>query len=285
MTKVLLVLLFVAVIGGSALGQAGSVKGTLTLNKEAVTLKHAYAHLNDNAEKLAGRKRELRILLVDGEVPADSLYGASFPAVWDLAMAGTVKGLLIEMDPADPQSINIILLEKPTEAGRSLTSLSMSRSGQKLFKEWKLTPQRVAGALDRPEDENPGSEMPSATFSVKFDAPITREPPITADLKGAAAVKSPQVTALLARLDAIGRGDLDAVRATCSKRANRRLDTMPPEAFAELKKMGKQIAAEQRKSLKKVQRVIVRGNRALVIISKNEYATVVKEDGKWKSDD
>jgi hypothetical protein len=187
--------------------------------------------------------------------------------------------LLIQMNPADPNNISIVLLEKPTQPGASLTTLTMSRTGQKLFKEWRLKENRITGALD---DAN---SLPSAAFSLRFDAPIAKEPPVSADHNGAAALQCPQVAALRAKIDAVGRGDLAAIRAVSSKRANRRLDRLPPEALQQLKSMGKQMAAEQRKALANVQRVIVRGNRATVILNKNESATVVKEDGKWKSDD
>lgn len=266
-------------------GPAGTVEGRLTLNKQPITLKAAYAHLQDNAEKIPGQSKTLRILLVDREVPEDSLVGNAFPPIWDLAMEGSVRGLLIEMNPADSQNITIVLLDKPSQPGASLTTLTKSRSGQKLFKEWRLSDDRVRGALDHGEEESKEGSLPSAVFSVRFDAPVTREPLISADLKGTAALQSPQVAALRAKIDAVGRGDLAAIRSVSSKRANRRLDRMPPEAFKQLKSMGKQIAAEQRKSLSKVQRVIVRGNRATVILTKNESATLVKEDSKWKTDD
>src|SRR4051812_2901620 len=38
-------------------GPAGTVQGRLTLNKQPVILKVAYAHLQDNAEKISGKSK------------------------------------------------------------------------------------------------------------------------------------------------------------------------------------------------------------------------------------
>jgi hypothetical protein len=265
--------------------QPGTVEGNLTLNKQSVVLKYAYAHLHDNAEKVLNRPRELRILLVDREVPPDALMGMAFPPVWGLARDGAVRGLLIELNPADPNNINIILLDKPKEEGRSMTTLSMSKTGAKLFKEWRLTDKRVSGALDRKEESSSDLDFPTAEFTVRFDAPISREHAITAELKGPQAARSPQVAALLLRADAIMRWDMAALKAVSTKRSMAQIESLPPSVVAEFKKVAKKEGAQQKKELAKAQRVVVRGDRATVIIAKGQYATVVKEGGKWKVDD
>lgn len=284
----LVVLVVTAVFSPSARGQAGTVQGTLSINGKPVGISHAYVHLHNNEEKVISRPRELRILLADREVPSDALNGVGFSPIWDLAREGKVRGILMELDPAKPDNLNIVILDKPSEPGHSLATLSLSRTGTKMFKQWTLTPKRLTAAIDH-EDSNSGnsreSGLPSVSFSVSFDAPVVMEPSVTADLKGAAARSSPQVQALAAKADALIRSDMAALRKNNTQRANRRLDTYPPEVLAQFKTVGKQAGIEQKKTLARVQRVVVRGKRAIVILSPNEWATVAFEDGKWKVDD
>ncbi len=55
-----------------------------------------------------------------------------------------------------------------------------------------------------------------------------------------------------------------------------------PEAVKYMKEGG----AEMKKELKKIKRVVVRGDSAVAIFEgNNQWAKFVKEDGEWKSDD
>src|SRR5687768_3933207 len=114
------VLLILAMIGSPASAEPGTVKGTVEARGKAVELKYSYAHLHDNAEGLLTRPRELRILLSDREVPPDALHGISWLRVEDMAMEGKVQGLLLELDPAKPDTLVAVLLARPAEAGLSL---------------------------------------------------------------------------------------------------------------------------------------------------------------------
>jgi len=49
--------------------------------------------------------------------------------------------------------------------------------------------------------------------------------------------------------------------------------------------ISKEAAVDLEKSLKTIQRVIVRGDRAVVIFANKGWANFVKEGGQWKSDD
>src|SRR5205823_5946401 len=104
-------------------------------------------------------------------------------------------------------------------------------------------------------------------------------------LIGKAAIASQPVAVLRAKMDAFIRGDLAAARKLSSRRAQARLDRLPREVWQQIRAMSKREGASQKKALANVQRVVFRGDHAIVIISKNEWATVVKEDGKWRSDD
>ncbi len=264
---------------------ANTAAGTLRINGTSIKLTHARAHLHDNAEGLISRKSELRILLTDREVPATALYGVSFPPVWQMAMRGEVQGLLLEMDPADPNNINAIVLQKPREAGRSLMNLGASVTGGKLFKEWKLAGGRVSGSIDRGKDEpSENEDIPNIAYTVRFDAKVDAEPPVTQDLKGAQALASAPVRALLLAADAMSRADFPALKKLSTASGAARLDELIATAGGQAKTIARQNGTEMKALLKKVKRVVIRGDRATVIMPDGNSAAVVREAGAWKTD-
>jgi hypothetical protein len=262
----------------------GTVEGTFTVDGKEIALTHAYAHLHDDAEGLIGRK-QLRILLTDREVPQKALAGISFLPVEDMAIQGKVQGLLMTMAPNNPNEIRAVPLLKPAERGASLTNWSLSASGKKLFKEWKLAPTRVVGAIDH-EDKTEHSFItgPRVSWSLRFSAPVFNEPAITDDLRGKAAQASPQVKALRLAADAMARGDFATLKKLSSDRSNRQMEVGLSMQGPQAKTFVKQMGAEMKKTLPKIQRVIVRGDHAVAILSKNEWATLVREGGQWKTD-
>jgi hypothetical protein len=270
-------------LAAPAFGQtAGTASGAVTIDGRQVTLKYATAYVRDNYEKLLDKPRLMRILLSDREVGADSLRGVAMPSIYALAREGAVRGIMIELDPSNPQSINVTFLDKPSDPGRFMTSLSLCKTGAKLFKVWKQSATRVMGALDHEGQKSDDPDLARPGFSIEFDAPVIAESAVTADLKGAAAQKSPQIATLRARAAAIGKWDMVAIRSLCTKSALKSLESMPPEALAEMKKDAANQAAMQKKQLARAQKVIVRGDRAVVIISKNDFSTLVREGGRWK---
>src|SRR5262245_59807878 len=76
----------------------GVVQGTLQVNEKKITLRHAYAHLHDNAEGALDETERFRVLLADREAPPDALDGIAFLPVMDLARHGQIQGVLFEMD-------------------------------------------------------------------------------------------------------------------------------------------------------------------------------------------
>jgi hypothetical protein len=263
----------------------GTVKGTFELNGKRVELKHAYAHLHDNAEKLLDRPRELRILLTDREVTRESLHGIVFLPVEDLAEQGKVQGLLFELDPAKPNEMVATLLARPSEPGRGLMRTTHSVTGSKLFKRWSFDKQRVIGEIERLSKPNPDlPDLPVASFTLEFSAPVFNEPAITADLRGKAALNSPQVQTLSAVAGRMAAGDLAGARKFVSERGNRRFDLMMKLSGTDAAKLAKQGGLEMKRRAKSVQRVVVRGDRAVALYSKNEWATLVREGGRWKTD-
>jgi hypothetical protein len=261
----------------------GVASGSLKVNEKTVTLRHAYAHLHDNAEGLLDETERFRVLVTDREVPSNALDGIAFLPVMDMAKQGRVQGLLFEMDPDDPDNVVMTLLFPPSGPGRFLIRQTINVSGKELFKDWSLKDNRVVGAIERSGEREPGlSNFPAISYSVKFSAPVFNEPKVSADLKDRAALDSPQARLLFAKADALAKGDFAAAQKISTERANRWNQTFLAGAKAD--SLAKQ-AAEMKKSLQKIQRVVERGDRAVVILPDKQWFTFVREGGEWKSDD
>jgi hypothetical protein len=261
----------------------GVARGTLRVNEKNITLRYAYAHSHDNAEGLLDQTERFRVLFADREVPPNALDGIAFLPVMDLARQGQVQGLLFEMAPDDPNNVVMTLLQPPSGQGRFLIRQTINVTKEDLFKDWKLTDRRVAGAIERHGEREPGmADFPAISYSVRFDAPIFNEPKVTADLKGRAAQESPQVRLLSAKADALAKGDIESAQKVCTDRANRLNHSFLADAKAG--SLAKN-AAEMKKSLQKVQRVVERGDRAVVILSAKQWFSFLREGGEWKSDD
>jgi hypothetical protein len=261
----------------------GVARGSLQVNEKKITLRHAYAHLHDNAEGLLEKTERFRVLVTDREVTPDALDGIAFLPVMDLAKEGRVQGLLFEMDPDDPDNVVMTLLIPPSGPGRLLIRQTINVTGEELFKDWSLKGNRVVGAIERSGEREPGlSNFPAISYSVKFDAPVFNEPKVSADLKGRAALDSPQAQLLFAKADALAKGDFAAAQKVSTERANRWnqsfLAGVKPDSLARQ-------AAEMKKSLQKIQRVVERGDRAVVILPGKQWFRFVREGGEWKSDD
>jgi hypothetical protein len=264
--------------------ESGTAKGSLRVNDKTITLRYAYAHLHDNAEGLLDNAEKFRVLITDREVPPNALDGIAFLPVMELARQGQVQGLLFEMDREEPNNVVMTLLQQPSGSGRFLLRQTINVSGgEDLFKGWKLTDKQVAGAIERRGERESGPvDFPAISYSVQFDAPIFNEPKVTADLKGKAAQDSPQARLLSAKADALAKGDFAAAQKVCTERANHWNKAFL--AGAKSSSVAKE-AAGLKKSLQKIQRVVERGDRSIVILPNKQWFTFVREGGEWKSDD
>jgi len=261
----------------------GVARGSLQVDGKTITLRHAYAHLHDNAEGLIEQTEKFRVLFTDREVPSNALDGIGFLPVMELARQGQAQGVLFEMAPDNPNNVVMTLLVPPSKPGRLLIRQTINVDGEDLFKEWSLKDHRVVGAIERKGEREPGLvDFPAISYSVKFDAPIFNEPQVSADLKGRAALDSPQARLLFEKADALAKGDLAAARKVSTERANRRNQAFLADTKAD--SLAKK-AAEMKKSLQKIQRVVERGDRAVVILPGKQWFSFVREGGEWKSDD
>ncbi|HKQ76176.1 MAG TPA: hypothetical protein VJ810_20950 [Blastocatellia bacterium] len=264
----------------------GKAEGSLQINEKSITLRYAYAHLHDNAEGLLEQSERLRVLITDREVSPNELAGIAFLPVMELAKQGRAQGIMFEMSPDDPSNVVMTLLKTPSKPGQFLLRESINVSGQELFKDWSLTSQRVVGAIERRGAREPSlSDYPAVSYSVRFSAPVFNEPKVTADLKGRAALESPQARVLSAKADALTKGDFATVNKLSTERANRRNGEVFALGNAKATQLAREAGAEMKKSLAKIQRVVERGDRAIVIFPSKQWSTFVREGGEWKSDE
>jgi hypothetical protein len=264
----------------------GRVQGTLAVNGKDIVLTQAYAHLHDNAEGLLDRPQELRLLLVNGEVPQEALAGISLLPVEEMAREGKVRGLLLKLDPKDHRRLEVTLLDPPRGPGQTLVTRTLSTIGGKPPLELKIGPQRVHGALEH-HDTGPSAtgERPRLDYALRFSAPLFQEMPVTAVLQGRAAQNSPQMRVLRAKARALEKGAFASLPRLATARANRRTRAFLAQAGPEAGSLAKQAAAGMQESIKHLQRVVVRGKRAVAIFAGKQWQNFVRERGEWKSDD
>ena len=263
---------------------AGTAKGSLKAGGKDIPLKHSIAYQLDNAEGLLDRPRELRIVLTDREVPQQALAGIAFPPVMQLAREGKVQGIMLRLDPSDRKNILVTLLAAPSDPRMSLTNLTVSGS-QDAFKKLDIANNRVIGEMAYKESRTGSADMPSLDFSIGFNSPLFNDPAVTADLKGEAARKSPQAQLLREKAAALAKGDFEGLKKLSTERQNKSTDEFLRQMGPKAKLFAKEAAAEISKSLKTLERVVVRGNRAVAIVGKGEWMTFVQEGGQWCSDD
>lgn len=264
----------------------GKAQGILKIGDGTIELKEAYAHFHDNAEGLLDRPKEMRIVVCDREIPQESLRGIAFLPVETLAKEGKVVGLLLQFDPSDQSKMVVTVLRTPSQQGASLITLSLADMGQKLFKKLAISQTRLDGEVEYSEKGNPGSEyLPGISYSVKFTAPVFNELPVTADLKGKAAQDSPQAKIAREKMNAMKKGDFEAVKRLSTERSKHQTDLLLAQMGSKAPSIAKEIAGEMEQSLKKIERVVVRDSTAVMIYSDKAWSHFALEDGQWKSDD
>jgi len=247
----------------------GTASGRYKDDEADFTFAHAIALELDNTEGLLDTPREMRVLLTDRELPVAVLYGQSFPPVWTLVQEGKVRGLLLKFDPADRTSVVLTVLAKP-EPGYSLATLSMSNT-EGLWSRLDASPTRVVGEFKADASEK---------VQLRFSAPVFTNP-VEADLKGPAAAASEPVKAILARAEAMAKGDLATAASLSTETSAARLNDIPPE----FKKMMAKELPKLVARLKATKRVVIRRETAVVMLGPGEYASAAKVDGIWKAAD
>lgn len=255
----------------------GSVQGELEAGGQKTPLKFARAELHDNAEGLLDKGPELRILLTDVEVGPEAIYGIAFLPVTVQAREGKVRGVLVTMQPNDPGVAYVTVLAVPTEKGASLTTFSLSSKPVPVIADFKMDGKTVSGSFKFGSEELRSSGL-------KFSAPINPEPAVSADLKGKAAQDSAQVKSMRARATAMSKGDAAGVAKLSTPAENRDLEgavaALGPQATQMMREAGRDMLG----TFGKVERVVVRGERAVVIFrNKESWQDMALVDGQWKT--
>ena len=260
-------------IGGLALMAApafaidpGVASGRYTDDETEIVFTHAIAIERDNTEGLLEYAREIRIALTDREIPLSALLGQGFPPIWSMASEGRVRGVLLSLNPTDRTGMVVTVLDKP-EPGYSLTNLSVSDS-EGLWSRLDVASNRVIGET-RPD----AMEKLTANFS----APLFNDR-VKADLKGPAAAASEPAQAVVARAEALIRGDMAAAAALSTEASAARLRTFPPEALAMIRRELPKVVDR----MKSVRRVVIREQTAVIFLGPGEYANATREGGVWK---
>ena len=256
-----------ALAAGPALAiDPGRAVGRYRRDEDEIAFSHAIALSLDNVEDLSTRKTEMRVLLSDREMPVSAIVGLAFPPVWRMARSGALRGLLLEFDPGDRTRLNAVALAKPEE-GYSLASISMSDSSG-LWSRLDIGATRIEAELKVGASE---------TMDFRFDAPIFNNA-VVADLRGAEAQASEPVKVVLARAEALVRGDLPAIAGLSTDDSAAGLAAMPPEMM----KLARAEMPRLARRLKAVQRVVIRRESAAVMIGPGEWASLVLVNGAWK---
>lgn len=243
----------------------GTATGSYDLDGQKVAFTHAVALQTDDAENLRPQGAGLRVLLSDVEVGVDSIAAPVFPQVTSLAKAGKLHGLLLDFDPAKPDALHITVLDGDQNGMSNSTSLN--ESGGLWSKIEVKDGQIVATLKDRPG------------IKVSFTAPILQDP-IKNDFKGVSAQANSIAALLKDQANAIGRGDLTAIKAGMSKRRAPEVDHAPPGMVASMKQQAPMMLA----SVGQITRLIVRENTATAIGPNGSFNSFVREDGVWKID-
>lgn len=156
-----LVFFLLAVIPTASAIDPGRVTGHVSAGDTRIELRQAYAHLH---HARGDRAPQLRVVLADREIPQESLAGPDVQAVLALARTGELRGLLLELDPDDPDTLTlIVLLPQPPDG--AFTALRGREAPGPILRNLGVAPQRVGGDLSCPPS-------PTLDCSAHFSAPL-----------------------------------------------------------------------------------------------------------------
>lgn len=284
-----LVLFLLLAAGLPAVGLAidpGRVQGSLQVHGRAVSLTHAYAHLHDNTEGLLAYPQALRLLFVDREVPPEALTGISLRLLGQLAREGRVQGLLLCLDPNNQRRFTVTLLYPPATPGGSFLTQRGGRSGRQPRLELQLSSSNrvgVAVASQAVGGADP-DKLPDLQYALRGSAPLFHEMPVTAVLVGQKARQSPQMELLRDLAAALARGAFASVERLTTA-ANQGTWTSLAQKGPAAGYVAKQAAAQLEEARQSLQKVVVRGERAVAICAGRQWFSFMRQGGAWRLDD
>jgi len=203
----------------------------------------------------------------------------------DMARQGKVRGLLLTFDPHDHTNVTVTFLYQPGHPAAGLHTQSRLHS-RGVMNNLHITAQRVVGEIADKEGAQ-FSDLPTITYATSFSAPLFHEPKVTQDLQGQAAKDSVQVQVLRAVADAMDKVDFAALRALATARFNHEVDTLRALGGAQVAEVAtyvRETAAEMAQAIAEVQRLVVRGNHAVVLFSDKSSRELERVGNEWKID-
>lgn len=273
-----------ALAGAAALvtpgAEAGEVSGSLQMSGKPVAASHVLVHLHDNAEGVM--QRSLKILVSEAAVKPDLLDGIGDMRAMHHGRDGRVHGVLFQIDPKSPGEVGAVRLEKRIDGDYDAGG-SYGSDSKPAVSELRISADRVHLRLKQPRD----ASTPGLEFDLVIDAPIHREPAITAELQGAAMRASPAYLAVSRMFDAQAKGDMDTV-VKLSSAAARATFYEPALAAGQREQLvaGMRQAGRGAKAvLAKTTRLVERGSFALILVDKDRFFSAVRENGEWRIGD
>jgi len=262
----------------------GTAQGTMTADGITVPLTHAYALVYGNEEGML-EGPEMRVLLTDRDVPIAVLSGPILDRLDGMARKGEVRGLVLRLDLQQLAKgpINGTVLLAPADPETSLTFLTLS--GGEGIESLQVTDTRVSGKVAFSVAGDTPAE--SATAQAAFGAPKFRDE-ISARMTGAEAASSPPAQVLARWNDALRNGDFEQLRSLSGDDKYHELEAFRAEVgndgFRKVVASEVPSGDEVRRQIKEV---IIRGNRAFIIIDDDEarnVATATRIGDHWVVD-
>ncbi|MBI4559100.1 MAG: hypothetical protein HY706_16065 [Candidatus Hydrogenedentes bacterium] len=267
---------------------AAESKGTLKVGDETIPLTHVYALQRDNEEGALDAP-ELRLLFADREIALTLLEPPVLSRLDAMAREKKLQGVLLRFDPKQsPREVHGTVYHAPANPQESMAFFTLS--GEEAgFKSLEVNEGKISGDAVYEEGEaGSESDVPKFSYRVTFTAPVQKPTPLSASLKGAEAVKSPQAQAYLAYQDAVRKVDFQAAKASSTAEKFKALEEfvqlVGKDAFAE---QAKQFVPERAIQEKRITGVYVRGTNATLIVKDEtgmQIVTLVEDGGTWKAD-
>ena len=268
------ILVIIILSMSQAVAGVTDLDGTFTADGKDVPFRHIKALLHDNAEGLLSSPTQLRLLITDVEVPIDSLYGLYFLPAGDLGRQGKAKVLLLQFDPSNYSDVDMTIL---------LPEGIQTVTNRLKIKDLKMTRERVSGEFEYADTDGPPlGILPVIKFGFRFDTVLHYPPAITEDLRGRAALTSPQLKAIKVFADTLSRGDFKKLRSLSSDRANRKAQEDLARRGDDARRLYIRSGADLVKLAPKVKRIVVRGKYAVAIFPGQSAFDMVFENGVWK---
>ena len=266
----LLILAALFALSPAPLMAQSTATGTYSEDGVSIALSHGVALRKDDSEGILFDEAGIWVLLSDTAADPSALAGGLFPPAYDMAKHGKLQGVLFVIKPGNRTDLSVSVLAARDNSQGSFRTLSLSKTPE-LWDKLVVGPTRISGTLVSGETR----------FS--FDLPIA-ENPITADLHGAAAQASPQLAVLMANARAWIAGDLNAVKATVTRRKQAEIDGYSAAERAQLSTQGVADMKALLAAMPKLDRVVVRGDTASIKTPDGGAYDFTREDGAWKVD-